>query len=357
LSSGWLVSFDPAGAALATPFDWRKGQAIGPSTPVLDGIVTGLQGSARVALSRNGWVVFTPAMTTQRRLVFVDRGGGVTEATSESRPYSDPRFSPSGREVVVTSITVGAGLSGNLWVLDVAQRNLSRLTFGGQEQFPEWSADGRRVTFTDISSASGMQTIPVAGGDTEALLERPGGQVFEGAVSRDGRMVVYRLGGIPGDLYYMNRDSIGTSHRLVVTPFDERSPAFAHNDRWIAYVSNETGRDEIYVRPFPGGGARWLVSAAGGSEPRWSRDGRELFYRNADSVFAVQVRTEPDFSSGTRTLLFRGPFLTNFRHATYDVHPDGKRFVFVTGQPDDADELILVQNFLAPLSRPAGQSR
>lgn len=176
-------------------------------------------------------------------------------------------------------------------------------------------------------------------------------------MSHDGRMVVYRLGGIPGDLYYMRRDSLGTPHPLLTSPFDERSPALAPNDRWLAYVSNETGRDEVYVRPFPEGGARWLVSTAGGTEPRWRRDGRELFYRNADSVFAIQVRTQPDFAAGPRTLLFVGNFLTNYRHATYDAHPDGQRFVFISGEPDEAGELILVQNFLSTTARPGRGSR
>jgi serine/threonine-protein kinase len=144
---------------------------------------------------------------------------------------------------------------------------------------------------------------------------------------------------------------------VVASVFDERSPAIAPNDKWIAYVSNRTGRDEIYVRPFPPAAGRWLVSAAGGSEPRWRRDGRELFYRNGDSVFAVQVRTHPDFAAERRTLLFTGNYLTNYRHATYDVHPDGQRFVFLTGEAGDAGELILVQNILSTAGRPVRPRR
>jgi serine/threonine-protein kinase len=189
------------------------------------------------------------------------------------------------------------------------------------------------------------------------VLEKPGGQVFEAVLSHDGRTIVYRLGGIPGDLYYMTRDSLGVARPLLTSPFDERSPAISPNDKWLAYVSNETGRDEVYVRPLRPGGARWLVSTAGGTEPRWRRDGRELFYRNADSVFAVQVRTAPDFGGGPRSLLFTGDFLTNYRHATYDVHPDGRRFVFISGESDDAGELILVQHFLSMGSRNAGRPR
>ncbi|MGH7559509.1 MAG: protein kinase domain-containing protein [Gemmatimonadales bacterium] len=351
-----LVSFDATGAALAMPFDWRSGRPTGTPTPVLEGIITGLQGTAKVGVSRNGWAVYLPAASTERRLSLVDRRGVVTHLPAETRPFSDPRFSPSGREIVVTSLHAGAGLAGDLWLYDIPQRTLSRLTFAGQEQFPDWTSDGR-VTFTNMTSAQGMFSIPSGGGEVAPVLERPGGAVFEGVVSRDGRTIVYRMGGIPGDLYYMRRDSLGTPRPLLVTPFDERSPAIAPNDRWVAYVSNETGRDEVYVRALGTGGGRWLVSAAGGTEPRWRRDGRELFYRNADSVFAVQVRLGPDFGAGPRTLLFTGDFLTNYRHATYDVHPDGQRFVFITGDPDDAGELVFVQNFLAPLGRAGRRSR
>jgi serine/threonine-protein kinase len=357
IESGALLSYDPAGAGVVLPFDLRAGQATGPPTPVLEGVITGLQGSAKIGVSRNGWVVYMLAATTQRRLTFVDRGGKVTSISSEAKPFSDPRFSPSGNSVVVTVIGAGAGLRGNLWLLDVVQGTLSRLTFGGEEQFPDWTADGRRVTFSDLSSEQGFRWLPASGGESEALLEKPGGPVFEGVLSRDGKSVVYRLGGIPGDLYYMRRDSLGRAHPLLTSAFDERAPALAPNDKWLAYVSNETGRDEVYVRPFPQGGARWLVSAAGGTEPRWGRDGRELFYRSADSVFAVQVRTDPDFAAGQRSLLFTGDYLTNYRHATYDVHPDGQRFVFITGETDDAGELILVQNILSTVARRSSRNR
>jgi Tol biopolymer transport system component/tRNA A-37 threonylcarbamoyl transferase component Bud32 len=357
IESGALLSYDPAGAGVVIPFDLRSGRATGPPTPVLEGVIIGLQGSAKIGVSRNGWVVYMMAATTQRRLTFVNRHGKVTSISSEAKPFSDPRFSPSGNSVVVTVIGAGAGLRGNLWLLDAAQGTLSRLTFGGEEQFPDWSADGRRVTFADLSPEHGFRWLPASGGESEPLLEKPGGPVFEGVLSRDGKSVVYRLGGIPGDLYYMRRDSLGKAHPLLTSAFDERAPALAPNDKWLAYVSNETGRDEVYVRPFPHGGARWLVSAAGGTEPRWGRDGRELFYRSADSVFAVQVRTDPDFTSGRRSLLFTGNYLTNYRHATYDVHPDGQRFVFVTGESGDASELILVQNILSPVARGRGRSR
>ena len=142
-------------------------------------------------------------------------------------------------------------------------------------------------------------------------------------------------------------------HTLLDSRFDERAPGISPNDRWLAYVSDETGRDEVYVRPFPEGSGRWLISAAGGTEPRWSRDGKELFYRNADTLFAVRVLTSSssEFSAGERTALFTGNFMRNPRHANYDVHADGQRFIFLTGEDDDSGELVLVQNVMAAATR------
>jgi eukaryotic-like serine/threonine-protein kinase len=211
--------------------------------------------------------------------------------------------------------------------------------------------------FTGISDSGGVHWAPAGGGEPEALLTTPAGLIFEGVLTRDQRTLVYRRGGIPGDLYYVRLDSLTSPHPLVASRFDERSPALSPDDRWLAYVSNETGRDEVYVRPFPGGGGRWLVSAAGGTEPRWRRDGRELFYRNADSVFAVEVHAQSEFAPAQRALLFTGEYLTNPRHATYDVDPTGSRFIFVTGDPDDVGELILVQNLVAAAKPGAGLTR
>jgi tRNA A-37 threonylcarbamoyl transferase component Bud32 len=354
---GSLVSFAVEGSAMVAPFDWRRGRVSGPAVPVLDGVPIGLQGTARVGISRGGWAVYAPEVSTRRRLVLVNRHGTETMLGTEARSFLDPRFSPSGRQVAVTSLAPGAGLAGDIWILDLAQTTLARLTFEGQQQFADWSSDGRRVLFTSRRGGGGIQWAPAGGGEMDSLLADSLQEIYEGVLTRDQRTLVYRVGGIPGDLYFVRRDSLGSPHPLVVTRFDERAPALSPNERWLAYVSNETGRDEVYVRPFPGGGGRWLVSAAGGTEPRWRRDGRELFYRNADSMFAVPVLAQPDFAIGPRALLFIRDYLTNGRHATYDVHPDGNQFIFITGEPEVAGELILVQNLVASVARPGGRGR
>ena len=350
---GWLLSADLNGTVIAMPFDARTGRATGAGVPVLEDVGVGLAGASKLAVSSNGWAVYVAAVPRLRRLTMVDRRGVATPIAVEAQPYSDPRFSPNGNEVAVVLLRPGGGLAGDIWVLNVARSSMSRLTFDGADQFPDWTADSRRVVYNALRGENGVYAKPSGGGAVERLLGTADRPVFEAILTNDGKRIVYRLGGIPGDLYYVHRDSLETRHALLDSRFDERAPGISPDDRWLTYVSDETGRDEVYVRPFPEGSGRWLISAAGGTEPRWSRDGKELFYRNADTLFAVRVRADSQsgFAAGDRTPLFTGKFLGNPRHANYDVHPAGQRFIFVGGENDDSGELVLVQNVMAAATR------
>jgi serine/threonine-protein kinase len=348
---GWLLSVALDGTVTAFPFDPDAVRVTGNAVSVLEGVATGLGGVAKFAVARNGWIVYTEGVARQRRLTLVDRRGVQTTIPVDAQSYSDPRFSPNGTDVALTLLRSGGGLLGDIWVVNVPRATMSRLTFEGTDQFPGWSADGRRVTYTTLRPNNAVNWKPTGGGPSDSLLTLPGRTIFDAVLTHDVRRVIFRLGGIPGDLHYVDRDSLGTPHPLLDSRFDERAPALSSDDHWLAYVSDETGRDEVYVRPFPDAGGRWVISAAGGGEPRWSRDGKELFYRNADTVFAVQIATQPTFSVGQRTTLFTGSYLRNARHATYDVSPDGQHFIFITGDTDDSGELVLVQNAMVAATR------
>ena len=355
---GWLLSVALGGTITALPFDAVAGRVTGDPIPVLEGVATGTGGAAKFAVSRNGWVVYAEGAPGERRLTLVDRRGAQTPIPVQAQPFNDPRFSPTGTDVVVTVLRAGRGaLLGDVWTVNLQRATMSRLTFEGTDQFPDWSADGRRVVYTTLRPNNGVNWKPISGGPPDSLLKLPGRTIFDAMLTHDERQVVFRLGGIPGDLHYVSRDSLGRPHVLIDSRFDERAPAVSPDDHWLAYVSDETGQDEVYVRPFPDAGGRWVISAAGGGEPRWSRDGKELFYRNADTLFAVQIETRPTFSIGPRTALFVGSYLRNPRHATYDVHPDGQHFIFITGDTDDSGELMLVQNAMVAATRARSPQR
>ena len=344
---GWLLYLGGEATVFAAPFDWRAGRVTGTGIPVLENVRRGVWGDAKLALSRAGWAVYQKA-PSKRRLTLVNRRGIASGIATEAHTFSDPRFSPDGKQLAVTVLAPGQGLAGDIWTVDLAQATLSRLTFGGLHQFPEWLPNGREILI--VKRLKGLVSAPAGGGPLDSIMGNP--DVLEAEPTHDGRAFVFRQPGVPGDLYYARRDSMDHPHPFVVSPLDERSPALSPDDLWLAYVSNETGRDEVYVRPFPTGGGRWQISSAGGTEPRWRRDGQEMFYRSADTLIAVQVRTRAGFAVEKRTSLFTGDYITNTRHATYDVHPDGQRFVFVTGNRTEATDLILVQNLFSP-ARPS----
>jgi Tol biopolymer transport system component len=152
-----------------------------------------------------------------------------------------------------------------------------------------------------------------------------------------------------------------TPRPFLKTPFNERAARLSPDGRWLAYVSNESGRDEIYVQPFPGPGGKWQISASGGNEPVWSRDGRELFYRSGEKMMAVSVVFGETFSAENPRLLFEGHFVPSRRgDAAYDVSPDGQRFLMVKRvQESIPTQLNIILNWFEELKRrvPAGKRR
>jgi serine/threonine-protein kinase len=155
---------------------------------------------------------------------------------------------------------------------------------------------------------------------------------FEAIMSPDGKRLVYRTA--PGtqysrDLFYVDLPDVDHPKPLVLSPYAEQMPRISPDGRWIAYMSDESGQQEIYVRPFPQAGARIQVSTTGGTEPVWSRDGRTLFYRSAQRIMAASVRTSPTFSMGARSVALQGDFVPNASHQNYDVAPDGKQLLMI----------------------------
>jgi Tol biopolymer transport system component len=159
--------------------------------------------------------------------------------------------------------------------------------------------------------------------------------------SADGRHLAFaeRKPGAQRDIWILPVDAEPAP--FVLTPFDEWSPAFSPKGEWLAYVSNESGRNEVYVQPYPGPGGKWLISTDGGTEPAWSHDGKELFYRRDGRMFAVSVESTPQFSASRPRLLFDGPFETTDASRNYDVLPDG-RFLMVRGGIADVPQRLYV---------------
>jgi eukaryotic-like serine/threonine-protein kinase len=204
--------------------------------------------------------------------------------------------------------------------------------------------------------------IPADGSDApKSLLVAPGEQ-WPGAVAPDRRTVIFvsvSSGSTARSIHFLALDGTAMPRPLVSNAFDNHSPTLSPDGRWFAYVSDESGRNEVYARPFPGPGGRWQVSLEGGSEPRWSPTGREIFYRNANRMMSAVVQTQPEFTVGERRPLFQGNFARSpgrmVPHPMYDVTRDGQTFLMLRRLDAAGQTLMVVQNWFANLAPGGGQ--
>jgi serine/threonine-protein kinase len=249
----------------------------------------------------------------------------------------------------------------HVWVKQLEQGSALQLSVEGSlNGYASWTPDGTSVTyFSDLAGPSFDLYTKRADGGTQAELElNHESALAESAWSRDGSWLVFRTDrNVPGqgDVFTRRRDA-SLPVPLLQSPFAELSPALSPDTRWLAYTSNETGREEIYVVPFPDtGAAKWVVSTGGGSEPAWAPDGRELFYRSGrGDMVAVRVETEPTFSAGGRSILFSASmFRSDLNHPQYDVSPDGERFLMIRPVGGELS-VVLVLNFLDELREGGG---
>jgi serine/threonine-protein kinase len=292
----------------------------------------------------------------------VARDGSVdTTLTKASSLDGSMSLSPDGSRVVL-SVADSATGHGRLFVISLDTGIATRLTFTGEYNFgPAWSPDGATVLYvSDADEEIGLWTKPADGSGQAAPVEisesRP---IFEGCWSPDGAWLVYRTdtgSKGDGDILAVRTGGDTTPIPLVTTDAREVSPAISPDGHWLAYVSNASGRPEVYVRPFPNTvGGIWQISEDGGAGPRWSHSGRELFYRNVDGdLVAVAVSDAPTFTPGAHTTLFNARrFVENPSRHTYAVMPDDEHFVFL--QPLDETQatdggLVLMRNWLSEVT-------
>jgi serine/threonine-protein kinase len=230
---------------------------------------------------------------------------------------------------------------------------VSKLTFeGGLNRRPEWSPDSRKVVF--VSDRRGQLEIFAQRADGGAPPERllsHANLLQEALYTADGQWMVYRAGGGAGaNLYALRRDGDTIPLPLAVTGFQETAPAVSPDGQWLAYVSDETGSYEVYVRPFPDvERGKWLVSVAGGTEPAWAHDGTELFYRNRNhEIVAVEILPAAIPPTGRQQVLFdAGWYSSDIYHSPWDVAADGQRFAMIRARETDLreSELIVIENF------------
>ena len=359
--TGHLLVATADGKLIAVPFDADELKVTGSPVGLLEGLgVEGSGFSVNLALSENGTLVYTTGGATgSRRPVWVSRTGVESPVDPAWQPQgiiANFALSPDAKALAVDVIQNGIN---SIWVKQLPSGPYTRLTFGDTSDMrPTWSADGRSIVYLGGVGTNGgspvMRRADGTGSTLNLLPVKPSwGQALQ---TRDGRWLVLRSSVFEpgkGNVYGVRMGDT-TLVPLVDGPALEGKAAVSPDGRWLGYVSEESGVLEVYVRPFPdAGSARWQVSAAGGTDPVWSRNGRELFYISAQQeMMGVEVAPGTAFTITEPKRLFpTGPYSPVPPVPSFDVHPDGQRFMMLRETtPTDRNELIVVQNWVEEMN-------
>ena len=314
-----------AGTLMAVPFDLSRLETTGKAIPVAQGVALTTEGAAQFDVSQTGSLAYLPGdvQGAGRRLFWVDRGGTEHRLDAPPRNYLSPRISPDGQRVAV----VVQGANDDVWVYDIPRQTLSRLTFGSRSLTPIWTSDGKRIIYRSIRNGALNLFARAAdgSGEEERLTTSPNNQ-FPQAESPDGQTLVFMDTG-DRDLWILPLTGDRKPYPFFKSPFAETGGAFSPDGHWLAYASDESGRNEVYVQPFPSGGRKVQISRDGGGQPRWARTG-ELFYLNSDTVMAVELTTQPTLTVGPSRVVFKGQFATG-GGSSFDVQSDGQAVLLI----------------------------
>ncbi len=354
-TDGHAVFWRSDGKILAVPLDIGRRALTGDAIAIMEGVAVG-NGSA-VSLSLNGTLAFASGNSAVR-LVWAEEKAQPRNVLEEPGSYWWPRISPDGTQIAVTII--GSALN-DVWIYNIRTGTRTRLTTEGGER-PEWTPDGKRVLFTNRSPAgAGIWWQPVDGsGPAERLDPRiPGNPTppLEAVISPDGKTVLVRIisGENHRDLYYMTIGPNTPAKPWLATKANEITPRFSPDGKWVAYASDESRDYEVYVRPFPGPGARYQISTGGGSEPVWSRDGRRIYYMKDGQMMVADVAASNGFAVLSRRVLFPWRAGPNLSHANYDVSPDGKMLMLQSS--GEETKMVVITNWFTELRAKLAQAR
>jgi serine/threonine-protein kinase len=362
VASGHLV-YAVNGTLRAVAFDLATLSVHGNPVPVADRVITKLTGPADFDVSSTGVLAYMSGDVSgglERSLVWVDRQGREEVLPLPKRSYTYPRISPDGGRIALDI----RDQESDIWIWDTARQTLTRLTFDpALNRGVVWTPDGRRVAFS--AEREGAESVfwqaADGSGSPERLTEAAGtAQQVPHAITPDGKFLIFSSPAQPPfDQYLLSLDGERKVTPLFNAKYSEHNAEVSPDGRWVVYQSDESGSNEIYVRPFPNvTDGRWQVSSGGGLRPAWARNGRELFYLKVDGTMVSVPVERADagvFAAGVPKPLFQGQYFATQAGRTYDVSPDGKRFLMIksasSADPTAVPQLVVVLNWTEELKR------
>jgi serine/threonine-protein kinase len=354
IADGQMLMVTAEGSLVAAPLDLGA-MRVGPGIQLTDRIDVQAYG-ASVAYTPHGDLAYSKGSAV-RQLVRVDERGVATPMTDQARTYAHPRLSPDGKRIAFEE----AHLRGiDIWVYDIGAKTFVKLTSTGVNDRPEWTPDGKAVMYLSNSATSlfSIWSRDVDGvAPSRRILERPNA-IREVVPMPDGKALVFRedAAGNGRDIYLLPFAPNAVPIPLAAGPADELMPRPSPDGKLLAYMSNESGRHEVYVRSMTEAGGRVAVSSEGGAEPLWSRDGGRLYYRAGTQLVEATISRSPGLAVAGRRTVMDVPFLGEPFHPNFDVLPDGKTFVMVKSTEEDR-QLVMVRNWIQELRQRTGAKR
>jgi serine/threonine-protein kinase len=363
LPTGHLVYVRQA-TLLAQQFDANRLMTVGNPVPMVEGVSepaaqggvsgSGFVASAQFTVSQDGVLAYVPSgkASLERILVWVDREGRETPITAPPRAYVYPRLSPDGTRVALDVRDQESDI--HIW--DLARQTLRRLTFDSNPDVgPVWAPDSQRILFSAASRGLASRAADSTGSTEQLTTQRPGALHLPTNFTPDGKMVLLNIDRGGYDIGLLKLGAKEEPVTLLQTSSNEMNGVLSPDGKWMAYQSNESGLFNIYVRPFPEvQNGKWQLSTEGGTRPAWSRSG-EIFYLAAGgTMMSVRVSTAKGFQPDNPVKLFSGPYYMALLGRTYDVTPDGRRFLMIkipNQNLADAPRIALVENWFEEVKR------
>ena len=343
---------------MAVPFDDRRAQLTGQPVALQDGVMQAVNtpylgtesGMGQFVVSSSGTLIYALGGIYQKAvltLIRVDRKGAMTELSERRARYWGLRLSPDGRKLAY-HLSPDNTRRSDVWAYDMPQGPAARLSSQGDNEFPLWTPDGQRLVFA--SGPRGNLTIMSVSGDGSRAAEplftkgKVSGDEYPTSMSPDGKWLAYAVlangfGNGRYQIWIRPTNGEGEPRQFPESKFHSEDAEFSPDGHWIAYRSDESGTDEIYVQAFPGSGEKHRVSTNGGLNPVWARNGRELFYTLAvvspgkHRMMAVDILPGDTFKAGPPRLLFEGNWQASTPTRSYDITPDGKYFIMARPEP------------------------